>query len=94
VGLVLLAALAQAVALLGVRDLMEEEARARMDAAEAALASETVDQGGDVDLGVVVERGAAEDVEVEVESVETKPERKKIKRRKRNVIDDLFDELG
>jgi hypothetical protein len=53
-----------------------------------------VDRGDEeeVDLGVVVERGAVE-VEGAGERVERR-ERKRSKRRRGNVIDDLFDELG
>lgn len=99
VGLVLLAALAQAVELLGVRALMEEAVRReRRMAADERDAPTVADQGDeDLDLGVVVDRGAIEAGDaVEEESGEKRTERRKrsTKRRKGNVIDDLFDELG
>jgi hypothetical protein len=106
VGLVLLAALAQVVELLGVRGLMEEEEERERVAAEEARAeaqddaAATVDQGGDedMDLGVVVDRGVVEAVDtMEEESSEekrTESRKRSAKRRKGNVIDDLFDELG
>ena len=96
VGLVLLAALAQAADVLGVRGMMEEGARERAAGApgrEAADVEAPVDRGEDVDLGVVVERGAVEAGGAEVETKRTEG-RKRRKRRKGNVIDDLFDELG
>jgi ribonuclease MRP protein subunit RMP1 len=92
VGLVLLAALAQAAELLGVRALMDDEARRRRrrtEVSEGIPAREAAGRGEGVDLGVVVERGA-----VEVEDVGEREGRKRAKRKKGNVIDDLFDELG
>jgi ribonuclease MRP protein subunit RMP1 len=96
VGLVLLAALAQAADVLGVRGMMEEDARERaagVPGREAADVEGSVGRGEGVDLGVVVERGAVEAGGVEVETKRTEG-RKRRKRRKGNVIDDLFDELG
>jgi hypothetical protein len=91
IGLVLLAALAQAVDLLGVRAMMEEEARGLSSAGEAAMAGPVVETLHGVDLGVIVDRGTIEEEDVVAEK---KPEGKRKKRRKGNVIDDLFDELG
>jgi hypothetical protein len=91
IGLVLLAALAQAVDILGVRTMMEEEARGLSSAGEAAMAEPAVETLQGVDLGVIVDRGTIEEEDVVAEK---KPEGKRKKRRKGNVIDDLFDELG
>jgi ribonuclease MRP protein subunit RMP1 len=102
VGLVLLAALAQAAELLGVRQLMAEELLERLPVEEPLAdvqgAVGSVHLAGDeVDLGVVVDRETVEVMNTtEEKSRDRKMETRKrtTKRRKGNVIDDLFGELG